>query len=246
MVVKEHITTSSVTVPRVAGQPMRAYMALPDGEGPFPGIVVIHEIFGLNDNIREITHRFAREGYTALAVDLFSTGNRVICMLRIFHGMLVRPLNNGIVAELQAALNFLKGSPKVDPGRVGVIGFCMGGSYALQLASVADPLSGSGQALRAASVFYGMNPRPLEAVSRACPVVGSYPEKDFTANAARQLEPLLEKHNIPHDIKIYPEARHSFFNDTGPAYHPEAAVDAWRRTLTFFDTHLKGAQTETG
>jgi carboxymethylenebutenolidase len=142
---------------------MGAYLALPDGEGPFPGIVVIHEIFGLNDNIREITHRFAREGYTALAVDLFSTGNRVVCMLRIFHGMLVRPLNNGIVAELQAALNFLKGWPEVDPWRVGVIGFCMGGSYALQLASVADPLPGSGQALRAASVFYGMNPRPLEA-----------------------------------------------------------------------------------
>jgi carboxymethylenebutenolidase len=244
--VKEHITTSRVTVPRVAGQPMGAYLALPDGEGPFPGIVVIHEIFGLNDNIREITHRFAREGYTALAVDLFSTGNRVVCMLRIFHGMLVRPLNNGIVAELQAALNFLKGWPEVDPGRVGVIGFCMGGSYALQLASVADPLPGSGHALRAASVFYGMNPRPLEAVSRACPIVGSYPEKDFTANAARQLEPLLEKHNIPHDIKIYPEARHSFFNDAGPAYRPEAAVDAWRRTMTFFDAHLKGAQAETG
>jgi len=157
---------------------MRAYMALPDGEGPFPGIVVIHEIFGLNDNIREITHRFTREGYTALAVDLFSTGNRVICMLRIFHGMLVRPLNNGIVAELQAALNFLKGSPKVDPGRVGVIGFCMGGSYALQLASVADPLSGSGQALRAASVFYGMNPRPLEAVA-GLPGRGELPGKGF-------------------------------------------------------------------
>jgi carboxymethylenebutenolidase len=225
---------------------MGAYLALPDGEGPFPGIVVIHEIFGLNDNIREITHRFAREGYTALAVDLFSTGNRVVCMLRIFHGMLVRPLNNGIVAELQAALNFLKGWPQVDPGRVGVIGFCMGGSYALQLASVADPLPGSGQALRAASVFYGMNPRPLEAVSRACPIVGSYPEIDFTANAARQLEPPLEKPTIPPDIKIYPEARHSFFNEAGPAYRPEAAVDAWRRTMTFFDAHLKGDQAETG
>ena len=82
MVVKEHITTSPVTVPKVAGQPMGAYLALPDGEGPFPGIVVIHEIFGLNDNIREITHCFAREGYTALAVDLFSTGNRVVCIDR--------------------------------------------------------------------------------------------------------------------------------------------------------------------
>ena len=234
MVVKEPVTTSPVTVPRAAGQPMGAYLALPDGDGPFPGIVVIHEIFGLNENIRQIAGRFAENGYAALAVDLFSTGNRVACMLRIFHGMLLRPLTNGIVADLQAAVDFLKRWPEVDPGRVGVIGFCMGGSYALQLACVED-------GVRAASVFYGMNPYPLEAVARACPVVGSYPEKDFTANAARQLEPLLEKHNIPHDIKIYPEARHSFFNDTGPAYRPEAAADAWRRTLAFFDTHLRGA-----
>ena len=220
---------------------MGAYLALPDGDGPFPGIVVIHEIFGLNENIRQIAQRFSQEGYVALAVDLFSTGSRVACLLRIFHGMLLRPLANGIVADLQAAVDFLKRWPEVDPGRVGVIGFCMGGSYALQLACVADPLTGSGQALQAASVFYGMNPRPLESVAHACPIVGSYPERDFTASAARQLEPLLEKHSIPHDIKIYPETRHSFFNDTGPGYRPEAAADAWRRTLAFFDTHLRGA-----
>jgi carboxymethylenebutenolidase len=239
MVSKRYSTATMVSVNPPRGHRLDAYLGLPEGEGPFPGIVIVHEIFGLNDNIREITHRFAREGYTALAVDLFSTGNRVACMLRIFHGMLMRPLNNGIVADLQAAVDFLKQWPGVDPKRMGVIGFCMGGSYALQLACVEDDL-------RVASVFYGMNPRPLEVVARACPIVGSYPEKDFTASAARQLEPLLEKHNIPHDIKIYPEARHSFFNDTGPAYRPEAAADAWRRTLTFFDAHLKGAQAETG
>ena len=246
MVVKEPTTATSVAVQRTAGQPMAAYLALPDGEGPFPGIVVIHEIFGLNENIRQIAQRFSREGYAALAVDLFSTGSRVACMLRIFYGMLMRPLANGIVADLQTTVGFLKEWPGVDPGRVGVIGFCMGGSYALQLACLADLVKGSGQVLRAAPVFYGMNPRPLEAVAQACPIVGSYPEKDFTANAARQLEPLLEKYHVTHDIKVYPEARHSFFNDTGPAYHPEAATDAWKRTLAFFDIHLKSAQAETG
>lgn len=246
MVSKSDSTATMVSVNPPRGHRLDAYLGLPEGEGPFPGIVIVHEIFGLNENIRQIAGRFAENGYGALAVDLFSTGNRVACMLRIFHGMLMRPLNNGIVADLQAAVDFLKQWPGVDPKRVGVIGFCMGGSYALQLACVADPLPGSGQALRAASVFYGMNPRPLEAVARACPVVGSYPEKDFTANAARQLEPLLEKYHVTHDIKVYPEARHSFFNDTGPAYHPEAATDAWKRTLAFFDIHLKSAQAETG
>jgi len=233
------LRTETVNVPRPAGRQMAAYFARPDGPGPFPGVVIIHEIFGLNDNIREIAQRFAHEGYAALAVDLFSTGSRAACLARIFYGMLMRPLENGVVGELRGALEFLRRRPQVDARRVGAIGFCMGGSYALQLACVAE-------GMRAASVFYGMNPRPLETVARACPIVGNYPENDFTANAARQLEPMLEKFHIPHDIKLYPGARHSFFNDQGQAYHAEAAADSWKRTLGFFNTHLKGAETETG
>jgi carboxymethylenebutenolidase len=213
---------------------MRAFLVHPDGTGPFPGVVVIHELFGLNDNIRDIAGRFAGEGYAALAVDLFSTASRITCMARIFHGMLIRPVENGVVDDLQAALDFLRARPEVDAARLGAIGFCMGGSYALQLACVAGDL-------RAASVFYGQNPRPLEAVARACPIVGSYPERDFTANAARQLEPMLKRYQVPYDIKIYPGARHSFFNEDGPAYQAEAAADAWRRTLAFFDAHLRKA-----
>ena len=228
------IMTDSIRMerPGAPGRPMQAYFARPSSASPTPGIVVIHEIFGLNQNIRDIAERFAAAGYAALAVDLFSTANRVACMARIFHGMLIRPLTNGVVGDLRATLGYLARLPDVDAGRLGVIGFCLGGSYALQLACVAD-------SLRAASVFYGQNPRPLESLARACPVVGSYPERDFTVAAARQLEPILEQHHIAHDIKIYPGARHSFFNDTGSAYQPAAAEDAWRRTLAFFSTHLR-------
>lgn len=230
----EHV---SISPAEAAGRPLAAYLAQPKGSGPLPGVVVIHEIYGLNDNIREIAQRFAQAGYAALAVDLFSSGNRVSCLLRIFHGMLVRPLNNSIVADLQAAIDFLQAQPGLDPARVGVIGFCMGGSYALQLACVDSDL-------RAASVFYGQNPRPLEAVARACPIVGSYPEKDFTAGMARKLEPMLEQYSVPHDLKIYPNTRHSFFNDHSRAYRPEAATDAWLRTLAFFEKHLRRANLE--
>jgi carboxymethylenebutenolidase len=222
----------AVSRPDAPDRPLDACLVRPEGDGPFPGVVVIHEIFGLNDNIRDIARRFADHGYVALAVDLFSTANRAICMVRIFYGMLLRPLKNGTLADLQAALDFLQGQPEVDAGRVGAIGFCMGGTYALQLACVDDNL-------RAASVFYGQNPRPLDAVAQACPIVGSYPEKDFTARAARKLEPLLEQYNVPYDIKVYPDARHSFFNDQGGAHDAEAAADAWARTLAFFETHLK-------
>lgn len=222
----------ALRVPAANGRVMDAYFCAPDGVDAAAGVVIIHEIFGLTDNIRDITRRFAAEGYAALAVDLFSTGPRITCILRIVYGLLLSPLDNGTVGDVRAALEFLKARPSVDPARVGVIGFCMGGSYALQLACVDD-------SLRAASVFYGQNPRPLDAVARACPIVGSYPERDFTANAARKLEPMLEKYHVPHDIKVYPGAHHSFFNSTRPAYDPGASEDAWRRTLSFFETYLR-------
>ncbi len=223
-----------VKVPRhnASDHPMDAFWVLPDGRGPFPGVVVIHEIFGLNDNIRHIARRFAEQGYAALAVDLFAGQNRQLCLLRIVYGMLIRPLSNGTVKDLQAALAFLRAQTEVDRRRTGVIGFCMGGGYALQLACLDD-------GIRAASVFYGANPRPLDAVARACPIVGSYPEKDFTVGAARKLDAKLQQYNVPRNIKIYPDTRHSFFNDQGRMYAPEAAADAWQRTLTFFEEHFK-------
>src|SRR5689334_433573 len=81
-----------------------AYYARPEGNGPFPGVIVIHEIFGLNENIKDIARRFARAGYAALAVDLFSERNRAVCMSRLMYGMLITPLNNGNLNELKAAL----------------------------------------------------------------------------------------------------------------------------------------------
>lgn len=224
----------NVRVPRhkPADRPMDAYWVVPDGPGPFPGVVVIHEIFGLTGSIQDVARRFAAEGYAALAIDLFTGRSRPVCLMRVVYGMLVRPLKNGTVKDLEAALAYLRAQPEVDRSRVGAIGFCMGGGYALQLAC----LDG---AMRAASVFYGTNPRPLDAVARACPIVGSYPGRDFTARAARKLEAKLDQFNVPHDIKIYPDTRHSFFNAQGPAYAPEAAADAWKRTLAFFDQQFR-------
>lgn len=211
---------------------MKAFLARPDGGGPFPAVVVIHEIYGMNENIRGIARRFAAAGYAALAVDLFSPGNRALCLLQVMGGMLLRPLDNPGLTNLHAALDWLRHQPHVDSARTGAIGFCMGGGYALALAC-------TDQALKASAVFYGMNPRPLDAVANACPLVGSYPEKDFTRGAALKLQEALTRFEVPHDIKIYPEARHSFFNDQGKAYHPDAAADAWTRTLNFFAQQLR-------
>jgi carboxymethylenebutenolidase len=109
----------------------------------------------------------------------------------------------------------------------------MGGNFAISWACTDNRL-------RVAAPFYGMNPRPLAAVERACPVVGSYPENDFSAGPGRTLDDALERHGISHDIKIYPGATHSFFNgarDSSEA-NQTAAQDSWERVIEFFGEYL--------
>lgn len=230
---------SELTVPVVAegtsfplrGATRPAYFARPAGAGPFPGLIVIHEIYGLNENIREIAQRFAREGYAALAIDLFGGRNRTFCTFRIFSQLMLGSLRNATLDELRAALTWLSAREEVNAERVGAIGFCMGGSFAIAWACV-DPR------LKVIAPFYAMNPRPLEAVRRSCPVVGSYPDPDFTASAGRKLDQALTNAQIEHDIKLYPGAKHSFFNDQGQVYDPAASQDAWSRVLAFFGERI--------
>jgi carboxymethylenebutenolidase len=152
-------------------------------------------------------------------------------MARFMTGMLAGSVNRFGISDLKAALTHLAGLPEVEPERIGAIGFCMGGAFAIAWAC-------TDQRLKAIAPFYGANPRPLETVKRACPIVGSYPEKDFTSSAGRALDEALDTYGVGHEIKIYPGARHSFFNDTSRAYHQEAAADSWKRVLKFFGEQL--------
>lgn len=203
------------------------YLAVPKGNGPHPGVVVIHEADGLNDHIKAVSRRLADEGYMALAVDLFAGRNRAICMARYMAGLLGGSVNRYGIDDLKSALTYLAKLEDVDAQRMGAIGFCMGGSFAVAWAC-------TDSRLKAIAPFYAANPRPLDAVKRLCPVVGSYPEQDFTARSARSLDKALTQYGVKHDIKIYPDAHHSFFNDQGRAYDKKAAEDSWRRVLRFF------------
>ncbi len=227
------VQTEALRMP-LHGQMRTAYYARPEGLGLFPGIVVIHEAEGLNEHIRDVTRRFARAGYATLALDLFGERNRAVCMVRFMARQLVRPLDNASIHELQGGLAWLGQRTEVDAERLGAVGFCMGGSFVIAWACV-DPR------LKVIAPFYGTNPRPLAAVRRLCPVVGSYPGKDFTAGSGRKLDAALNEAQIAHDVKIYPGARHAFFNDQGAAFDPAASADAWQRVLRFFAERLDSA-----
>ena len=210
-----------------------SYLALPEGAGPHPGVVVVHEAFGLNDNIRDICRRFAAEGYAALGVDLLQGRNRAVCMARMFSGALTGNLDHYGVPALKAALGQLAASPEVGAEQIGAAGFCLGGSIIMTWACTDERLT-------AIAPFYGMAPRPRTAIRRMCPVVGSWPARDFTTRAAGVLETGLTAAGVPHDLKVYPGTRHSFFNDRMRVHDPQAAADSWQRLLAFFAEHVRG------
>lgn len=227
MQIQEHEATVSSQ-----GQDLKAFVAYPSCSGPHPAIVVIQEILGLNDNIRQITRRFAEEGYAALALDLYSGGIKALCVFQTVRAVFSSSTDNYSTRHLHNALTYLARQPYADADRLGAIGFCMGGNFALALAK-------EDKRLKTIAPFYSITPKALKKnVAGLCPVVGSFPENDYTAKQGRKLAKALEQAQVPHDIKIYPGAGHSFMNDSGSSFMPAAAADAWQRTLTFFETHL--------
>src|SRR5207248_11251764 len=143
------------------------------------------------ENMKDIAHRFAAQGYIALAVDLFAGRNRAICMFRVMSGLLLNPLHNRGIHDLKAALSFLSEQPAVDASRGGAVGCCMGGGFVMAWACTDDRL-------KVIAPYYAGNPRPLKAVARLCPVVGSYPDKDFTTSAGQKLDVELDRNHVPH------------------------------------------------
>jgi carboxymethylenebutenolidase len=233
----------SVVVPLGDGR-MQATLALPDPApmGGSPGVIVIHEILGLNDDIRRIARRFAGSGYAALAPDLFDgLGPKPICIART-----IREYRRGggrALEALEAARAFLAARPEVDGARIGVAGFCMGGGFALLL--------GRRPEVGAAAAFYGEVPGDLGGV---CPVVAGYGARDrvFGENG-HLLEQRLRELGVAHDVVTYPDAGHSFMSRyegwterlarLGPlhaGHHEPSAEDSWRRMLAFFAEHLDG------
>jgi carboxymethylenebutenolidase len=214
------------------GSTTPGFLARPRGDGPFPGVIVIQEWWGLNDNIKDIAERFAREGFAAFAPDLYHgevTAEPDVAMKKMMQLDMPRASH-----ELVKAAEHLNGQPFIKSDGLGVIGFCMGGGLALRLATD-TPL------IRAAAPFYGGNPEPIDKVQDLQgPLFVVYAEKDtfFGPPVQEALRQALTEHNKPHEIKVYPGADHGFFANTNPTHDPEAARDAWEKVLALFRENL--------
>jgi carboxymethylenebutenolidase len=235
-----------ITVATADG-PMGAYVAAPTSPGPSPALVVVQEAFGVNEHIRDVCRRFAREGYVALAPEIFHRQGAGIDIpyseMPPAMAQLALLTNAGLEQDLAAALAHLRGRADVNPGRVGVVGYCVGGFAAFLAACRLDPaatVSYYGGGIVRARTGMAMTPLLEEAGGIRAPLLclfgsqdGGIPPADVEAIRAR-----LKQAGPAHDVVVYDGAKHAFFCDMRPAYDATAARASWERALAWFGRHL--------
>ncbi len=231
-----------------------AYLSLPEKIEKLPGIILIHEVWGLGDHIKEVSDRFAAQGYAVLAPDLLShtgiTEKIDQTILKEVHNpatrdeaqkkmraamapIMVPEFGRQTLEKIQSCFKYLR-SQDFASGKAAVLGFCFGGTYAFALATVQSQLS-------AAVVFYGQTPEPADKLENiTCPVLAFYGEKDERLiGQLPQTRKAMTKYGKDFQSKVYPNTGHAFFNNTNPAtYVKSSAQDAWEMTLKFLAENL--------
>lgn len=220
---------------------IKAYVSKPKSAGSFPAILIIHENRGLTDHIKDVTRRFANQGYVALAPDLLSRsgGTPQFATTDEAATAIGKLSQEGIIQDLNSTLKYLQGLSYVKKDYIAVLGYCWGGGNSLLFAT-------RNPEIKASVVYYGPNPNNLDDVANiTAPMLGIFGGKDprITVNVPK-LDEAMKKSGKSFEYKVYPEALHAFFNDTGANYNPDAAAEAWPLTLSFLEKHLKNTTGE--
>ena len=238
--------------PGHGGTSVSAYLSRPTTSGPHPGVIVIMEAFGLNDHIKDVADRFAREGYIALAPDMYTRegtpdiSNPDTMLQNVMRIMFSVP-DSQAMGDLDAGAQYIK-SQADSNGKVGAIGFCSGGRYTLMFGCTSKNLDA---AVDSAGGFITQDEpneheatRPVPPIDMIadlnCPLLGLFGEEDPNPSPehAERLQAELDKHGKTYEMRMYPDAGHAFFADYRDSYRPVPAQDMWHRVLTFYDKHL--------
>ena len=219
---------------------MPLYLSVPERGGPVPGIVVVHGQSGLENFIKETTHMLALQGYAAIAPDLYHRDGPDCKDDNIIKKSRVRDPN--IIADIAGAMQFLKNHRQIDGGRLGIVGFCMGGR-------IVYLMSAARRDLKAAVMFYGSStmvpfgegPSPFDRTREiSCPIQGHFGAEDQNPSPEdmRKLDAELTQWDKPHEFHTYTGAAHAFANAGSANYRPHAAALAWPKATEFFSRHL--------
>lgn len=216
-----------------------AFLARPPAGAQTPAVVVLHEWWGLNDQIQGVARRFAEVGYAALAPDLYARQGSQVTQDPAEAARLMESLSSQhALRDINASLRWLKSQPFVDPSALGVVGFSMGGTLALIMA-------GHNSDLKASVVFYGKVP-PTESFGYLlCPVLFHHAGKDgwVSAQEVERLRQGLLQAGKPGEVVVYPGAEHAFFNQARPeVFRSGQACEAWQRTLRFLSEQLRAVR----
>jgi len=225
---------TNTTIPGVNGAPdVRAYVTVPEGEGPFPTVIMIHEFFGLNESITSKADLLAQEGYVVIAPDTFRGETTPLIPRAIY---LVSTTDQGSVdADLDSVYAWLEAQPNVDPARIGIAGFCYGGRVSL-LYSLRNPN------LAATVVFYGSSETDPEVLKNLPgPVLGIFggADQSIPLEEVEALKNGLEQAGVPHQITVYEGKGHAFMQDAEAVLADPVQTEAWNEMLAFLDANLK-------
>lgn len=225
----QQILTSMVDIDS-NGSTVPGYLCRPSGDGASAGVIVLQEWWGLEPHIKDIAERYARAGFVALAPDLYH-GN-VTAEPDEARKLAMGMDRDRAIKEIASSIRYLKAQSYVS-GKVGTVGYCMGGGLSITAAC-------NIQEVDASIIYYGGSPSAEDLAKVTVPVLGLYGGADggVPVSTATALSEALEKNGTPYDVHIYGGAPHAFFNDTRESYREEAAKDSWERTLTFFQKNL--------